>query len=266
MEIIKRLIELIFSPLGILSLVTLAGVVLSFSRRRMHAGRRLLVCAGILFLLFLFSPLAQYLMLHLEREYPPLISLPESPKADQIVMLAGYAEENPGIPVTSSVSEQTISIVSEGLRLYRLIPGAKMIASGGIARKGDKPVAAIMADFLQQMGAPIKDLIVEGNSRNTYENLVEVKKIVGSRPFILVALGCDLKRAAAVAKKLQMQPIPAPAGLWASPHHRMDMSFAEKTVDFFLSFSHPSLTNLSKLQWAYHEYVGLFWYRLLGWI
>ncbi len=264
MEFISRSLELIFSPLGILTFVTLAGVVLSFSKRRLHAGRRLLICAGILFLLFLFSPLAQFLMLRLERQYPPLISPPESPKTDQIVMLAGYAEENPGIPVTSDISEQTVLVLSEGLRLYRIIPGAKLITSGGVARSGDKPVAAIMADFLQQMGAPAKDLIVEGNSRNTYENLVEVKKIVGSRPFILVALGCDLKRAAAVAGKLKMQVIPAPAGLWAVQHHRTDMSFSEKIADFFVSFAHPSLTNLLKLQWAWHEYNGLLWYRLLG--
>jgi uncharacterized SAM-binding protein YcdF (DUF218 family) len=264
MEFIKRLIELILSPLGILTLVTLAGVVLSFSKRRLRAGRRLLLCSGILFLLFLFSPLAQYLMLRLERQYPPLMSPPEYQKADQVVMLAGYAEENPGIPVTSSISEQTVLVLSEGLRLYKLIPGAKMITSGGIARSSDKSVAAIMADFLQQMGVPAEDLIVEGNSRNTYENLVEVRKIVGSRPFILVALGCDMKRATAVAGKLKMHAIPAPAGLWAVQHHRADMSFSEKVGDFFARFAHPSLTNLSKLQWAYHEYVGLLWYRLLG--
>ena len=264
MEFIRRSLELVFSPLGILTLVTLTGIVLSFSKRCMHAGRRLLICAGILFLLFLFSPIAQYLMLHIERQYPPLISPPEAPKTDQIVMLAGYAEENHGIPVTSNISEQTVLVLSEGLRLHRLIPGAKMITSGGIARSGDKPVAAIMADFLQQMGVPAKDLVVEGNSRNTYENLVEVKKIVGSRPFILVALGCDLKRAAAVAGKLKMQAIPAPAGLWVVQHHRADMRFPEQIADFFESFAHPSTTNLSKLQWAYHEYIGLLWYRLLN--
>jgi len=42
------------------------------------------------------------------------------------------------------------------------------------------------------------------------------------------------------------------------------MGLSEKIADFFASFAHPSLTNFSKLQWAYHEYVGLFWYRLLG--
>jgi uncharacterized SAM-binding protein YcdF (DUF218 family) len=264
MENIKRFIEIIISPLGILVLLTFAGIVLSFSRRRRHIGPRFLICAGILFLLFLFSPLAQYLVLGLERQYPPLLSPPQSLKADRIAVLAGYAEEHPGMPITSIVSDQTIGTITEGLRLYRLIPDAKLITSGGIVHMGDKPVAANMAAFLQQMGVQPEDLIVEGNSNNTYENLVEIKKIVGSRPFILVAQACDLKRAAAVARKLQMHSIPAPACCWAVQHHRPDMSFRKRIADFFVSFAHPSLTNLSRIQWAYHEYAGLAWYRLLG--
>jgi uncharacterized SAM-binding protein YcdF (DUF218 family) len=263
METTKRLIEIIFSPLGIVVLLTSAGIVLSFSKRRNRGGIRLLKGAGFLFLLFLFSPLARFLMLGLERQYPPLLKIPEQ-KIDRIVVLSGYAEENRSFPITSNVSEQTICTITEGLRLYRLIPGAKLIMSGGVARSGDKPVAAIMADFLQQMGVPAPDLIVEGNSRNTYENLIEVKKLIGSSPFILVAQGCDLKRAAAVARKLGMQPIPSPAGLWAAQHHRLNMSIIERITDFFVSFAHPSIANLSRLQWAYHEYVGLLWYRLLG--
>jgi uncharacterized SAM-binding protein YcdF (DUF218 family) len=264
MEDIKKLIEIIFSPLGILVISTSAGVLLSFSRRRRQIALRLLNCAGILFLLFLFSPLAQYLMLGLERQYPPLLVPPISPKVDCIVMLAGYAEEIPGVPITSNVSEQTQCTLSEGLRLYRLLPGTKLITSGGIARTEDRPVAASMADFLKQMGIPAEALIAEGKSRTTYENLVEVKKIIGSRPFILVAQGCDLKRAVAVANKLQMKAIPAPAGLWTAQHHPPGMSFSKKIGDFLVSFSHPSLANLTRIQWAYHEYIGLLWYRLLG--
>jgi uncharacterized SAM-binding protein YcdF (DUF218 family) len=263
MELIKDSIETAFSPLGILTIIMLAGLVLSCCRSHVHLGRRLLFCSSILFLIFLFSPLAKYLVLPLESQYPPLIS-PESNKARDIVMLAGYAEENPGFPVTSNISDQTVLVLSEGLRLSRLIPGARLITSGGIAREGDKPVAAIMADFLQQMGVPDQDLVVEGNSHNTYENFVELKKIVGSRPFILVTLGCDMKRAAAVARKLHMQAIPAPAGLWALQHHRENRSFFKQIGDFSLSFAHPSPANLLKLQWAYHEYLGLLWYRLSG--
>lgn len=263
MLIAKRLIEIAFSPLGIMTILFAAGLLISAARRHSRLGHRFLIWGGLLFLVFLFSPLAEYLMLSLERPYPPMLAPPESPRINRIVVLAGYAEENPGFPITSKVSEQTMCRISEGLRLYRLIPGAALILSGGIAREGEKPVAAMMADFIQQMGAPAKDLIVEGKSRNTYENLYEVKKLVGSDPFILVAAACDLRRALAVAKKLQMAPIPAPACIWASQHHPKNTGAGERIATFFKRFI-PSLDNLSRLQWAYHEYLGYIWYRLLG--
>ena len=264
MEIIKSSIEILFSPLGIVSVLLFAGIALWNTKRYSKIARRLLYSGGLLFLIFLFSPLSRYLILSLERPFPPLTVPPESPKIERIVILAGYAEEFPGIPITSSISEQTIYSLSEGLRLYRLIPESKIILSGGSAPTGEKSVAASMADFLQQMGVPDEDLIVEGNSRNTYENLVEVGKIVGSDPFILVASACDLKRAVGVAHKLKMKPVPAPAWIWALQHYPENMSFSGWIADFFTCFAYPSTDNLFRLQWAYHEYAGYAWYRLLG--
>jgi uncharacterized SAM-binding protein YcdF (DUF218 family) len=138
MEIIKKSIELIFSPLGIVSLLMIAGIVLWNTERYSHIARRLLYWGGLLFLIFLFSPLSRYLVLSLERPFPPLTVPPESPKIERIVILAGYAEVFPGIPITSSISEQTIYNLSEGLRLYRLLPESRMILSGGVAHKEEK--------------------------------------------------------------------------------------------------------------------------------
>jgi uncharacterized SAM-binding protein YcdF (DUF218 family) len=264
MRILKLSIEIIFSPLGIMSLLMVAGIVLWNTKRYSRLAHRLLLWGSILFLVFLFSPLSKYLVLGLERSYQPLIAPPEFPKIEKIVILAGYAEEFPGLPITSSISKQTIYNISEGLRLYRLLPGSKLVTSGGLAPKGEKPIAASMADFLRQMGVPDQDLIVEGNSQSTYENLVEVGKLVGSDPFILVASACDLKRVVAVAHKLGMNPTPAPAFIWTLQHYPPEMSLAEWIGDFFISFAYPSTDNLSRLQWAYHEYVGYAWYRLLG--
>ncbi|MBN2319160.1 MAG: YdcF family protein [Acidobacteria bacterium] len=264
MEIIKRSIEILFSPLGIVSVCMIAGIVLWNTKRYPHIARRLLYWGGCLFLIFLFSPLSKYLILSLERPFPPLLVPPESLKTECIVVLAGYAEEFPGLPITSSISEQTIYSLSEGLRLYRLIPESSIILSGGVAPKGEKSIAASMADFLRQMGVPAENLIVEGNSRSTFENLGEVRKVVGSDPFILVASACDLKRAVGVARKLKMKPIPAPAWIWTLQHYPDDMSFSDWIADFFTCFACPSTDNLFRLQWAYHEYAGYAWYRLLG--
>ncbi len=263
MEFLKRSVEIIFSPLGITTILIGAGIVLSCMGRHSRGSRRLLISGGLLFLVLLFSPISGYLMLRLEREYPPLLNPPTSPKMDRIVVLAGYAEEHRGFPVTTNVSKQTISTLSEGLRIYRLLPGAKMIMSGGVVREGEKPVAAAMSEFLQEMGVPVQDVIVEGKSQNTYENLGEVKRIVGSAPFVLVAQACDLRRAVAVARKLHMNPVAAPAGHWALQYH-MSSSTPEEILIYLGAFLFPSVENLSRAQWAYHEYVGYLWYRLLG--
>jgi uncharacterized SAM-binding protein YcdF (DUF218 family) len=263
MEILKKAIELIFSPLGITVILIGTGIALNFTGRHERSGRGFLFAGGLLFLLFLLFPISDYLILQLESDYPPMLNPPSSPKLDRIVVLAGYAEEHIGFPVTALVSEQTIYSMSEGLRLYRLLPGAKIITSGGIVRRGEKPVAATMSEFLQQMGVPQADIIVEGRSRNTYENLVEVRKWVGSSPFILVTQACDLRRAMGVARKLQMHPIAAPA-CHRELQYYTNKGKREQLHGFLNSFAHPSTDRFKEIQWAYHEYVGYVWYQLLG--
>jgi uncharacterized SAM-binding protein YcdF (DUF218 family) len=117
-------------------LLMVGGVVLSAFRRYSRTGHRLAIAAVLMYLIFLFSPLAEFLILSLEKHYPPMLVPPSPPKIDTIVVLAGYGEEHPGFPVTSNVSDQTTCCLAEGVRLYRLLPGAKLIMSGGIARPG----------------------------------------------------------------------------------------------------------------------------------
>jgi uncharacterized SAM-binding protein YcdF (DUF218 family) len=120
-----------------------------------------------------------------------------------------------------------------------------------------------MSDFLQQMGVPKDNVIVEGNSQNTYENLREVRNLLGSAPFILVASGCDMRRAVAVAGRLQMKPIPAPAYIWTLQMRPSNWTMSDWAANYFKQHGYISLKNLSRLQWAYHEYLGYLWYRFL---
>jgi hypothetical protein len=153
--------------------------------------------------------------------------------------------------------------MAEGIRLYHLMPGAKLVVSGGVVRDGDGPIAGLMAAFLRQSGIPGDAVIVEANSRNTYENLLEIRKITGGDAFILVTSACDLWRAAAVARKLGMNPLPAPACIWASQRYPEGMSAGEWFRVVIGRFAHPSVNRLSRLQWAYHEHLGYLWYLLL---
>jgi uncharacterized SAM-binding protein YcdF (DUF218 family) len=264
MDILKLSLEIIFSPLSIMIMLLIAGVILSFSKRHLRLGRRILISGAVIYLIFMFSPIAEFLIRNLEKQYLPMLSPPASPKVDRIVILSAYGDGNPYFPITSNLSEEMLGRLAEGIRIYRQVPGARLIVSGGVINQEDEPLAKLMADFLRQMGVPAEDIALEAKSRNTYENLAEVRKLIGASPFILVTSACDLPRAVGVARKLRMNPLPAPACIWALQHYPTKMSVAQLARDFFLGFAHPSTTRLTRIQRAYHEYLGYVWYWLLN--
>lgn len=264
MTILKRSIEICFSPVGIMTLLFIAGLIVIAYHRTSRMGRRLLWSGVWLYLIFLFTPLAEVLVSNLERPFPALLHPDASAGIRAIVVLSGYGEDFTFLPVTSKLSEETIARMVEGIRLYRELPGAKLVVSGGVLRAGDRPIADLMADFAKAMGVPEAAVVIEAKSETTHENLVEVKRIIGSEPFILVTSACDLRRSIAVARKLGMKPLAAPAAIWAAQHYPAGMPWLEWSWKLIESVATPSTSRFGYLQWAYHEYVGYAWYWMLG--
>ncbi len=264
MIFLKKSIEIVFSPIGIMTICFAAGMTLSTVTRHTRMGRRLIWGGVWLYLAFLFTPLAEILVANLERPFPPMLHPDPRAGIRTIVVLSGYGEEFPALPVTSKLSGETVARLTEGIRLYRELPGARLLLSGGVLRPGDPSVAELMADFMKAVGVPAADLIVEQRSETTYENLVEVKKIVGAEPFILVTSAIDLRRSMAVARKLGLQPLASPAAIWAAQHFPAGSSWPEWAWLMIKGMATPSTSRFGYLQWAYHEHIGYIWYWLLG--
>ena len=264
MAILKETLEACFSPIGVMVILLVAGFLATRFRRQSRMGRRLVWGGVWLYIAFVVTPLAEVLVSNLERPFSPMLHPDASAGAQTIVILSGYGKDYPSLPVTSKISGETISRIVEGLRLYHELPGARLVVSGGVVHKGDRPVASLMADFIRAMGVPERDIVIEGHSLNTYENLVEVKKIIGTAPFILVTTACDLRRATAVARKLEMKPLAAPAAIWAAQRYPAGMSWLEWTWNLIEGVATPSTERLGYLQRANHEYLGFLWYRILG--
>jgi len=262
MTVLTGLLETWFSPIGLVTLLVASGLVVSAFRRESRMGRRLASSGAGLYLLFLLTPLAEVLYANLEHAYPPMLHPDSSVRT--IVVLSGFGEDFPFLPVTSKLTGETIPRMAEGIRLYREIPGARLILSGGVVRQQDGPVANLMADFARAMGVPDRDIVVEGGSTTTYGNLAEVKKIIGSEPFILVTSSGELRRAAAVARRLGMKPLAAPAAIWAARYFPAGMSWLEWGWKFVGETGYPKAHRLGYLQRAYHEYLGYIWYWMLG--
>ena len=257
------LLEAGLSPLGLIAILLASGLLVSALRRQSRAGPRLLWSGAVLYLVFLLTPLSEVLNAKLEHSYPPMLHADASVR--NVVVLSAYGDGSTPLPVTSQLDREAILRTVEGIRLFREIPGARLIFTGGVASPLDRPVADLMAEFARAMGVPDRDIVVEGSSTSTYQNLAEVKKIIGSEPFILVTSSGHLPRAMAVARKLEMTPLPAPAEMWASAgHYHAGMSWSEWGLVVLEDFIAPTAKRLGYLQSAFHEYLGYFWYWILG--
>jgi uncharacterized SAM-binding protein YcdF (DUF218 family) len=116
--------------------------------------------------------------------------------------------------------------ISEAARLYRLLGGRRIIASGGIppGSVARRPESEVMRDYLLRLGIPDRDIVLESASVNTIEQARHVAALVpaGSR-VLLVTAPSHLPRAVALFRGRGLDVVPAvsasrpqPTGSWSS--------------------------------------------------
>tara|TARA_B100000029_G_C17562332_1_gene953812 strand:- start:1275 stop:1757 length:483 start_codon:yes stop_codon:yes gene_type:complete len=145
------------------------------------------------------------------------------------------------------------------LRLYRAGKAPLIIISGGNVFSQDslKPEAAYTAELLQDWGIPPSVIIFEGNSRNTRENALETAKLLNNRGLkriLLVTTAFHMPRAIGAFRAVGIDAVPAPSSISAE--------LQEPTILHWI----PSLDGLGRVQRLMHEKIGIFVYRIRGWV
>jgi uncharacterized SAM-binding protein YcdF (DUF218 family) len=248
----KIMSTLMYPSTFVLLLIFLAFILLLIRRLR-GAGLSLFI---VLVLVFLgSSPLVSDVYHRHERQYTPT-PVAESPTADAIVLLAGDIS----IPIPPRVESQVRGNRSvHTLRLYRAGKAPLIIVSGGnvFSQKGFRPEAAYTADLLEEWGIPQSAIIFEGNSRNTRENAVETLRLLKNRQLnrvLLVTSAFHMPRALAAFRGVGIDATPSPSSI-----------SAELAQPALLDWI-PSLDGLGTMQGIVHEKIGIFVYRMRGWI
>ncbi|MBM4300629.1 MAG: hypothetical protein FJ121_03725 [Deltaproteobacteria bacterium] len=260
MFVVKKIVASFFYPVALCLGILILGLFCLWATRRQRLGRVLATLGTGLLLLLSMPFISTKLLVPLEQRYPALLH-PEkiswegeksgtSPK--WIVVLGGGHRSDPSLPANSQISPAALGRVVEGVRLYKTIPGSKLLLSGG---RGFDPVpeAEVMARIAVLLGVRPQDVRLEPDSRDTADQAELIAKMLGRERFILVTSAAHMPRSMALFKKCGLQPIPAPADFRAPEAQRFSSG------RFF-----PRTSSLEEVNAAVHEYLGLAWAWLRG--
>lgn len=234
--------------LGILSLVLMAT-------RFAALGRKLAATTLVLLALAAFSPLGNLLLYPLESRFPAWD--PSRGAPDGIIVLGGSVDTDLSKAHRTSVVARAADRMLAPAELARRYPDARIVFTGGTANllSTDAREADYSAPILENLGIPKARLILERDSRNTWENAMFTKQLVAPKPgerWLLVTSAFHMPRSMGIFRK---------AGFDVEAYP-VDWRMGGRE-DLF-SFTNMGADGLGRTEVAMREWIGLVAYRLMG--
>lgn len=255
---LSKLFPELLYPLGLVCIFITLALVLS---RRKRLQRALLAMSlGMLWLGG--NPwVAQALARSLEYRYLPPSPVPHAP----VLVLLG------GGTYPASYPRPMVEVNGAGDRvlyaawLYQQGVTPVILLSGGVLDWSGRPSTPPqeMAALLTMMGVPQEALWFEERSRNTYESAVNCARLLrqkGISRILLVTSAWHMPRALALFRKQGLEVVPLPVDYSVSD---APQGFEVRRVILGLVPSADSLALTVKIM---KEYLGMWMYRMRGWI
>jgi uncharacterized SAM-binding protein YcdF (DUF218 family) len=246
-------------PTSLVLLLLLGSVLL----RKREVGRRVCFWLAVALLLLCGNGwVVGALTKRLEWQYLPPNPVPQ---ADCILILSGGTlsriPPRPTVEVTDAGDR-----VLYGAYLYRQGKSTNIICTGGLANAatGQPAYADDMAELLENIGVPTDAIIRENKAGNTREHALCLGTVLQDHHFkrvLLVTSAMHMPRSIGVFRRLCpfIEVIPAPTDFHVTK--RMSIPWYQQLVAFI-----PTPQHLSEFSDAMHEYLGMAYYRLRGWM
>lgn len=250
-----KLIELFIRPGMLLLEIALLGLLsLAWPRTRVWGIALLSLGFGGL-LVFTVTPAGAWMMRPLEDRFPRPDPLPA--QVSGIILLGGAID----LPVSLARHVTALNVRGDRLlaflQLAHRYPHARLVFSGGNASPfgGKGSEAQVARRLFLSLGLSPARLTFEDRSRNTHENAVFTYHLVRPKPgqvWLLVTSAADMPRAVGCFRAVGWPVVPYPVDYHTRPQGAVWL---------------PGLASgLTLADWAAHEWLGLFYYRLRGWI
>jgi uncharacterized SAM-binding protein YcdF (DUF218 family) len=250
--ILSKIFHFLVSPLSWIVIVFLAGFIFKEKRQKLFIW-------GITLLLVFTNPfLINYVMNRWE--VPSRNSKTISEPYEGGIVLGGamrYYNSTMQRPVYGSGVDRFL----QAIELYKSGKIRKIILSGGsgLVMMQDPKESTILSNLLIKMGIPQEDILVEIDSRNTYENAVNVIALLKTKNlsgrYLLITSGYHMRRSLGCFEK---------AGFHADPYSVDERSGKGiYTPDKIII---PEAENLESWDLLMHEWVGYITYKMVGYI
>jgi uncharacterized SAM-binding protein YcdF (DUF218 family) len=246
--VLSKMVWAILTP-GSLLFLLLATAFLSARRRPLLS--RTLLAIGIVFVGALISaPIAHWITGPLEQRFP-LAPLPA--QVDGIIVLGGAI-----LPRQSRINHQlqtdgAAERLTEGVALSRRYPNARLLYSGGSGEVWDQSdrEADFAATLFESLGVERSRLLLERESRNTWENALLSKRLADPKPgenWLLVTSAWHMPRSVGCFRAAGFNVIPHP------------VDFVATEDQWLLLEPENSLMNVAT---GVREWIGLVAYHLM---
>ena len=259
---ISKLLPLFIYPVGLACLLLLLALWFCFKRSVWTFVPILL--ALIILVIAGNNQFSNQLLASLEHQYLPQAKLPQ---VEAIVVLGGATRNNEPPRIMPDMSDRGDRLLY-GVKLYKAGLAPEIILTGGrIEWYGDgTSEAESMAVLMELMGVPRDAMVLESKALNTYENAVYVKQILEQKnikQILLVTSAAHMPRSLAIFQHLKIDAIPAPTDFTVSDRNIVENQLSTQSRILGLI---PAADNLSNTTQAIREYIGIFVYRLKGWL
>lgn len=250
MFIFKKFAAVFLMPLGFSFVILSIGWVLLFFRRRFREAKALIFFGILLLAVLSIGPVSNMLTAPLESRYPPL-DLKDPPRdISFVVVLGGGLAGDDQDPAGACLSRASLARLIEGIRIYRIYPGSRLILSGGkvFAQVSE---GEVMAEKARSLGVSGKDIIMESSSPDTESQARLIKPLVKDRKFIIVTSAIHMQRAMGLFRNEGMEPVAAPT------------DYLPKAAGDPRRYI-PQTAALGKSEAAINEYLGMAWAKIRG--
>jgi len=215
----KEIVKVFLIPGSVsflLSGLFLGLLLLHLGPRCASWGRRWLLALGLVYAMLSTPIVSNALIEKWETGSTPIEAASAAARPRTVVVIgAGIVSYSANGRSIHAMGRRTAHSVIEAARVYQLTTAPWVIASGGIADPLTQtaPESEVMRDELVRLGVPPDRILLESESRNTEEQVVNVARMVRERqlpnPVIFVTTPAHSRRVMLLARRHEVDALPS---------------------------------------------------------